>query len=196
MTVFIVRMVTSVIFVISIAVYFKGGKSVVDDIKESRRTTGKTYISVLILFMTMDVMAIIAALLFTSFGFFTSLISNVYLITASCIIFVIFKSLMILTRYMYLGRNWNANITINDDAQIVTNGPYNMVRHPIYTFSIINYSLFCISFASLPVLILSSFMIISYFVLCNIEDGILDGNLAGYDEYKKSVKYKLIPYIY
>jgi protein-S-isoprenylcysteine O-methyltransferase len=33
----------------------------------------------------------------------------------------------------YLGGNWSAAITVKQDHQLVCNGPYAVVRHPIYT---------------------------------------------------------------
>jgi len=32
-----------------------------------------------------------------------------------------------------LGRNWGMPMTLHDDPQLITSGPYQYVRHPIYT---------------------------------------------------------------
>jgi protein-S-isoprenylcysteine O-methyltransferase Ste14 len=32
-----------------------------------------------------------------------------------------------------LGRNWSGTVTLKQDHQLVTDGPYALVRHPIYT---------------------------------------------------------------
>ena len=32
-----------------------------------------------------------------------------------------------------IGRNWSAIVTLKKDHELVTNGPYALVRHPIYT---------------------------------------------------------------
>jgi protein-S-isoprenylcysteine O-methyltransferase Ste14 len=34
---------------------------------------------------------------------------------------------------VYLGRNWSGVVTIKEDHELITGGPYQMVRHPIYT---------------------------------------------------------------
>jgi protein-S-isoprenylcysteine O-methyltransferase Ste14 len=33
----------------------------------------------------------------------------------------------------YLGRNWSSSVTIKQDHELITSGPYAVVRHPIYT---------------------------------------------------------------
>jgi protein-S-isoprenylcysteine O-methyltransferase Ste14 len=33
----------------------------------------------------------------------------------------------------YLGANWSHSVTIKQDHQLIINGPYALVRHPIYT---------------------------------------------------------------
>ncbi|MGH8231140.1 MAG: methyltransferase family protein [Steroidobacteraceae bacterium] len=32
-----------------------------------------------------------------------------------------------------IGRNWSGNVTVKQDHELVTSGPYALVRHPIYT---------------------------------------------------------------
>ncbi|MGA8670162.1 MAG: isoprenylcysteine carboxylmethyltransferase family protein, partial [Terracidiphilus sp.] len=33
----------------------------------------------------------------------------------------------------HLGRNWSRSVTIKQDHELITSGPYAVVRHPIYT---------------------------------------------------------------
>lgn len=33
----------------------------------------------------------------------------------------------------HLGRNWSRSVTIKQDHELITSGPYGVVRHPIYT---------------------------------------------------------------
>jgi protein-S-isoprenylcysteine O-methyltransferase Ste14 len=33
----------------------------------------------------------------------------------------------------HLGRNWSSSVTIKQDHELITSGPYGVVRHPIYT---------------------------------------------------------------
>ena len=41
-------------------------------------------------------------------------------------------ALAILSR-MLLGRNWSATVQLKQEHELITTGPYRLVRHPIYT---------------------------------------------------------------
>jgi protein-S-isoprenylcysteine O-methyltransferase Ste14 len=34
---------------------------------------------------------------------------------------------------VHIGRNWSGTITVKEDHDLITSGPYGLVRHPIYT---------------------------------------------------------------
>jgi protein-S-isoprenylcysteine O-methyltransferase Ste14 len=34
---------------------------------------------------------------------------------------------------VHIGRNWSGTVTVKEDHQLVTSGPYALVRHPIYS---------------------------------------------------------------
>ena len=39
----------------------------------------------------------------------------------------------------HLGRNWSRSVTIKQDHELITTGPYALVRHPIYTGSLLGF---------------------------------------------------------
>lgn len=73
---------------------------------------------------------------------------------------------------------------------------YGIVRHPMYSVTII-------LFLSMP-LVLGSLLSFMIFLIYPViiakrirnEEEILEANLEGYTEYKKKVKYKLMPFIW
>ena len=87
-------------------------------------------------------------------------------------------------------------IEVEKDQKLIDTGLYGIVRHPMYSATLI-------LFLSMP-LILNSlisfiiFLIYPYLIIkrINNEEQVLEKDLKGYKEYKKKVKYKLIPYIY
>lgn len=98
----------------------------------------------------------------------------------------------ILRENTYLSRT----IKVEKNQKVIDTGFYKIVRHPMYLVTIA-------LFLSIP-LILDSlisfliFLIYPYIIIKRIknEEKVLEKELKGYKEYKKKVKYKLIPLIW
>lgn len=98
----------------------------------------------------------------------------------------------VLRENTYLSRT----IKVEKNQKVIDTGLYSIVRHPMYMATLI-------LFLSMP-LVLGS--IISFFVFLiypfiiikrlKNEEEFLEKELDGYSEYKKKVKYRLIPFIY
>ena len=92
----------------------------------------------------------------------------------------------------YLSRT----IKVEENQQIVNTGLYGIVRHPMYAATIW-------LFLSIPVVLGSWWSLLCFFPYVGIiavriigEEKLLDSELVGYAEYKKKVKYRLIPFIW
>lgn len=98
----------------------------------------------------------------------------------------------VLRENAYLSRT----IEVQKDQKVIDTGLYGIIRHPMYASTIF-------LFLSMP-LILSSwisffiFLIYPFVIMKRIknEEEVLEKDLKGYKEYKKRVKYKLIPFIW
>ena len=98
----------------------------------------------------------------------------------------------VLRENTYLSRT----IEVQKDQKIIDTGLYGIVRHPMYSVTIV-------LFLTMP-LILNSiisfiiFLIYPFIIIKRIknEEKVLESKLKGYKEYKKKVKYKLIPFIW
>ena len=118
---------------------------------------------------------------------------NIIVILAS-IVFILSYILYaeVLRENSFLSRT----IGVQKNQKVVDTGFYAIVRHPMYLTTIF-------LFLSIP-LILNSilsfiiFLIYPFVILKRIdnEEKVLEKELKGYKEYKKKVKYKLIPYIW
>ena len=99
---------------------------------------------------------------------------------------------IVLKQNTYLSRT----IKVEAGQNVIDKGLYGVVRHPMYFATII-------LFLSMP-LILGSLVSFFVFLLYPIliifriinEEKYLEENLIGYAEYKKKVKYRLIPFIW
>jgi protein-S-isoprenylcysteine O-methyltransferase Ste14 len=77
--------------------------------------------------------------------------------------------------------------------QIVSDGPYRWVRHPGYAGGLLAYLATPLLLTSIWLLI-PILLTVGLFVLrTSLEDRFLQENLAGYEEYTGSVRFKLIP---
>lgn len=87
-------------------------------------------------------------------------------------------------------------IEVQNNQKVIDSGLYGIVRHPMYTATIF-------LFLSMP-LVLGSvisfvvFLVYPFIIVKRIknEEQILEKKLDGYKEYKKKVKYKLLPFIW
>ncbi len=99
---------------------------------------------------------------------------------------------VVLRENTYLSRT----IEVQEDQKVIDTGLYGIVRHPMYTSTLI-------LFLSMPLILASpiSFLIMLLYIpliakrICN-EEAVLEQGLGGYSEYKQRVKYKVIPFIW
>ena len=87
-------------------------------------------------------------------------------------------------------------IEVQEGQQVVDKGLYGIVRHPMYAvtlFLFLSMPLVLDSLISFAVLLIYPFLIA---VRIKNEEQVLEEGLAGYREYKKKVKYRLIPFIW
>ena len=115
----------------------------------------------------------------------------VYVSTAIFIIAYILYA-EVLRENAYLSRT----IEVQENQKVVDTGLYGIVRHPMYAITIL-------LFLSMP-LVLGSIISFAIFlvypsIICKRiknEEEVLEKELKGYIEYKKKVKYKMIPFIW
>ena len=92
----------------------------------------------------------------------------------------------------YLSRT----IEVQENQKVIDTGMYGMVRHPMYFTTVL-------LFLSMPLVlgsVISFAVMLFYFpiIIKRIlnEEEVLEKGLSGYREYKKKVKYRLIPFIW
>lgn len=98
----------------------------------------------------------------------------------------------VLRENAYLSRT----IKVQDNQKVIDSGLYAVVRHPMYAASIF-------MFLSMPLILGSLFsfvLMLAYLPLINIrmknEEKVLESGLDGYADYKKKVKYRVLPFIW
>jgi len=92
----------------------------------------------------------------------------------------------------YLSRT----VEVQENQKVVDTGLYGVVRHPMYTATILLYLAMPIVLGSwIAFVIMLCYPVIIIFRIRN-EEKVLEQGLAGYKEYKQKVKYRLIPFIW
>ena len=128
-----------------------------------------------------------------NFRFSWSILPDIVIIISS-ILFLIAYSLYgeVLRENTYLSRT----VGVQKNQKVIDTGLYGTVRHPMYAITII-------LFLTMP-LILGSIISFIIFLMYPIiivkriknEEEVLEKELKGYREYKKKVKYRLLPFIW
>lgn len=98
----------------------------------------------------------------------------------------------VLRENAYLSRT----ITVQDGQKVIDTGLYGIVRHPMYSATLVLFlsmPLILGSIFSLPVFLAYPFIIAKRI---KSEEEFLEKELPGYTEYKQKVKYRLIPFIW
>lgn len=92
----------------------------------------------------------------------------------------------------YLSRT----VEVQENQKVISTGLYGVVRHPMYMSTLL-------LFLAMPLVLGSiiSFAIMLLYIpiiakRISNEEAVLEAGLEGYTEYKKKVKYKVIPYIW
>lgn len=115
---------------------------------------------------------------------------------------VIISSIVFLIAYLIYAEVLRENaflsrtIEVSDNQKVIDTGLYGIVRHPMYLatiFLFLSMPLILGSLISFIVFLIYPFIIIRRL---NNEEIILEKELKGYKEYKKKVRYKLIPFIW
>ena len=127
------------------------------------------------------------------FRFGWSNISTPITVTASAILIMSYAMYAeVMRENAYLSRT----VEVQEDQKVIDTGLYGIIRHPMYTAT-------SLLFLSIPVVLGSWYALILFAIFPALliariknEEEILEKGLSGYSDYKKKVKYRLIPFIW
>ncbi len=97
---------------------------------------------------------------------------------------------------VHLGRNWSGTVTIKKDHELIRSGPYGIVRHPIYTGSLLALLGASIVFGSTRWLVGLGFALLALKLKSLREEQFMTQQFAAeYTDYRRKVK-ALIPFVW
>ncbi len=113
-------------------------------------------------------------------------------VAAAVFLFAYLLYAEVLRENTYLSRT----VEIQENQKVIDTGLYGIVRHPMYSVTIL-------LFLSMPLVlgsVISFVIFLAYPVIIakriKNEEQVLEAGLEGYAEYKKKVKYRLIPFVW
>jgi protein-S-isoprenylcysteine O-methyltransferase Ste14 len=90
----------------------------------------------------------------------------------------------------------SATIEVAADQRVVSTGPYAVVRHPMYSGSLLYFLGIPIALGSWWGLLVGILMMPVFVLRLFDEEKLLARNLPGYSEYMDRVKYRLVPFVW
>lgn len=115
---------------------------------------------------------------------------------------VILSSVILLVSYALYAEVMRENaylsrtIKVQEDQKVIDKGLYGIVRHPMYAVTIW-------LFLSIPVILGSWWALLCFLPYVAViviritnEEKVLESGLEGYSDYKKRVKYRIIPFVW
>jgi len=93
-----------------------------------------------------------------------------------------------------LGSNWSGRVTIKEDHELVTRGPYSLVRHPIYTGALLGFSGSALALGHVGGLFSVAIMLGIFTHKIRLEERVMGKHFGDrYTEYRRKTK-ALLPF--
>ena len=87
-------------------------------------------------------------------------------------------------------------IEVQKGQKVIDTGLYGIIRHPMYTATVFLFLSMPLILGSLPSFIIMLIYIPLIAARIKNEEAVLEADLEGYAEYRRKVRYRLIPYIW
>ena len=115
-------------------------------------------------------------------------------VIAASVIFLIGYGLYaeVMRENAYLSRT----VKVEEGQTVISTGLYGIVRHPMYLASVLMFLSIPLVMGSWYALIPFAFYPVLMVVRILDEEKLLTAELSGYEEYKRKVKYRMIPFIW
>ncbi len=115
-----------------------------------------------------------------------SIVSEGFVILGFAIVFLVFRE----------NSFTSGTIQVEDEQKVVTTGPYSLVRHPMYAGAMLLMIFAPLGLGSWVAIPFVLPLILVIVARLGEEEKFLGANLAGYQEYRQKVPYRLVPYVW
>jgi protein-S-isoprenylcysteine O-methyltransferase Ste14 len=117
-----------------------------------------------------------------------------WVVTVAAVLFLVAYALYaeVLRENAYLSRT----IKVEEGQTVVDTGLYGIVRHPMYMATILLFLMMPLILGSWYAFLVFAFYPAIIIVRLKDEEALLSRELAGYEEYKAKVRYRIIPFVW
>jgi protein-S-isoprenylcysteine O-methyltransferase Ste14 len=196
----LLQWITFISLVLWLLIYWQAGWKIFIDIRNALKSGISRMDSILLIVMALLTIVLTLTALMTilgqvKFGLPRRPEFSAWWPTIGCILTVIGVIGTFYCRYQ-LGPFWTAEIGLKQEHRVIDQGVYAVIRHPIYAFAILLYIGLGLVFHTWWNILAAAVVVLCYMLKAADEDAFLGKNLAGYNAYKKRVRYRLIPKIW
>jgi len=115
-----------------------------------------------------------------------SIVSNFFVLFSMILFFLVFR----------INSFLSATIEVQGGQHVISDGPYAIVRHPMYSAALILFMFTPLSLGTYWALLMFPLMIAVLVLRSMDEEAALKQELKGYEDYCKKVKHRMIPFVY
>jgi protein-S-isoprenylcysteine O-methyltransferase Ste14 len=109
---------------------------------------------------------------------------------------VVVLSLVLMFRVFRKNSFLSAIIEVQGNQQVITDGPYRIVRHPMYSAALLLFAASPPALGSCWALLTFPLMTVVLALRCLDEEKMLKEQLSGYSDYCRKTRYRLIPVVW
>jgi protein-S-isoprenylcysteine O-methyltransferase Ste14 len=95
----------------------------------------------------------------------------------------------------HLGRNWSSQVVVKEDHALIRSGPYQHLRHPIYTGILLAFLGTAVTIGEWRALLAFLFAVVAFAVKGRAEEQRMVGIFPEYQQYRRETA-ALIPFVY
>jgi len=172
--------------------YWQGGSAILADIQQALRMPNSRIDAALLISITMDALVVLVAGLLVLLGGATISPAWDGVSTAGAALALAGIAGTFYAR-QYLGPAWTAETRVEEGHQIANQGPYGVMRHPIYTAAIGMYIGLGLVFPLWWNGLVVASIVLGYVLKTYYEDRYLIEHLPGYRDYAARVRHRLLP---
>jgi protein-S-isoprenylcysteine O-methyltransferase Ste14 len=143
---------------------------------------------------------VLAGLLYAAPRWFPSVLSRRFvppgsLVPAAGVLLVAAGLASTVWARVHLGRNWSANVVVKEGHSLIRSGPYQHLRHPIYSGMLLAFVGMALAFAEWRGLVALGLVLAGFVRKSRTEESFMRETFPDYAEYQRETR-ALIPFVY